>query len=122
MPGKNNTNNGQDAVFLTNTALRSRLRHKVLTRSRALSLPENTASDSHATKFVDIFDDFWKKRTQLYLIVLQVSLCRKARKLRQFGKIRIVLVWHQSMPRISILSTFPSKIGNISSISSLVSP
>ena len=50
MPGKNNTNNGQDAVFLTNTALRSRLRHKVLTRSRALSLPENTASDSQATK------------------------------------------------------------------------
>ena len=50
MPGKNNTNRGQDAVFLTNTALRSRLRHKVLTRSRALSLPENTASDSQATK------------------------------------------------------------------------
>lgn len=50
MPGKNNTNNGQDAVFLTNTALRSRLRRKVLTRSRALSLPENTASDSQATK------------------------------------------------------------------------
>ena len=50
MPGKNNTNRGQDAVFLTNTALRSRLRRKVLTRSRALSLPENTASDSQATK------------------------------------------------------------------------
>ena len=28
----------------------TRLRHKVLTRSRALSLPENTASDSRATK------------------------------------------------------------------------
>ena len=50
MPDKNNTNRGQDVVFLTNTALRSRLRHKVLTRSRALSLPENTASDSRATK------------------------------------------------------------------------
>ena len=50
MPDKNNTNRGQDVVFLTNTALRSRLRHKVLTRSRALSLPENTASDSQATK------------------------------------------------------------------------
>ena len=50
MPGKNNTNRGQDAVFLTNTALRSRLRRKVLTRSCALSLPENTASDSHTTK------------------------------------------------------------------------
>ena len=94
MPGKNNTNRGQDAVFLTNTALRSRLRRKVLTRSRALSLPENTASDSHTTKFVDIFDDFWKKRTQLYLIVLQVSLCRKARKLRRFGKACITLAWH----------------------------
>ena len=50
MPDKNNTNRGQDVVFLTNTALHSRLRHKVLTRSRALSLPENTASDSRATK------------------------------------------------------------------------
>lgn len=28
MPDKNNTNRGQDVVFLTNTALRSRLRHK----------------------------------------------------------------------------------------------
>ena len=50
MPSKSNINRGQDVVFLTNTALRSRLRHKVLTRSRALSLPENTASDSHTTK------------------------------------------------------------------------
>ena len=50
MPDKNNTNRGQDVVFLTNTALRSRLRRKVLTRSRALSLPENTASASQATK------------------------------------------------------------------------
>ena len=94
MPDKNNTNRGQDVVFLTNTALRSRLRHKVLTRSRALSLPENTASDSHATKFVDIFDDFWEKRTQLYFIVLQVSFCQKARKLRQFGKACIIFVRH----------------------------
>ena len=50
MPGKSNINRGQDVVFLTNTALRSRLIHQVLTRSRALSLPENTASDSQATK------------------------------------------------------------------------
>ena len=91
MPDKNNTNRGQDVVFLTNTALRSRLRHKVLTRSRALSLPENTASDSR-DQIVDIFDEFWEKRTQLYFTVLQASFCQKARRLRRFGKVCIILV------------------------------
>ena len=69
MPDKINKNRGLDVVFLTTTSLRSRLRHRVLTRSRALSLSKNTPSDSHTTKFVDIFDDFWEKRTQLYFML-----------------------------------------------------
>ena len=52
-------NDCEDSRFLLPTENRTavntarfptRLRHKVLTRSRALSLPENTASDSRATK------------------------------------------------------------------------
>ena len=94
MPGKNNTNRGQDAVFLTNTALRSRLRHKVLTRSRALSLPENTASDSQATKPPIFPMIFGKNERSCTLSVLQASFCQKARKLRRFGKACITLAWH----------------------------
>ena len=50
MPDKNNTNRGSIAVFLTNTSLHSRLRHKVLTHSCALSLPKNSVLNSQATK------------------------------------------------------------------------
>ena len=66
MPSKSNTNRGQDVVFLTNTALRSRLRHKVLTRSRALSSPKISPSDLPATKmpiFPMIFGKGERRRT-----------------------------------------------------------
>ena len=36
----------------------------------------------------------------MYFIVLQVSFCQKARKLRRFGKVCIILVWHGSIDAI----------------------
>ena len=66
MPDKNNTNRGSNAVFLTNTSLHSRLRHKVLTHSCALSLPKNSVLNSQATKtsiFPMIFGKGERRRT-----------------------------------------------------------
>ena len=72
-------------MFLTNTALRSRLIGKVLSRSRALSYSKNTTENLFTTENAEISDDFWKRRTRLYFSYYKRAFFIKALKYRRFG-------------------------------------
>ena len=93
MPDKNNTNRGSNAVFLTNTSLHSRLRHKVLTHSCALSLPKNSVLNSQATK-TSIFPMIFGKNKRSCTCCTTSEFLPKGAKIATFGKASIILVWH----------------------------
>ena len=44
------------------------------------------------------------------LDVLQTRICQKARKLRRFGKVRFILVWHRSRIKRNYILTNPTDI------------
>ena len=119
MPGKNNTNRGQDAVFLTNTALRSRLRHKVLTRSRALSLPENTASDSQATKSSIFPMIFGKNERSCTLPYYKRVFAKRRGNCGDLARL-VLLLPGISVESIAIIAYFVNRISKIVALKSVV--
>ena len=84
MPTVNNTNLGFTPCFWLILRYAHGLYGKVLSRSRALSYSKTTTENLFTTENAEISDDFWKRRTQLYFLVLQASIFHKSVEISAF--------------------------------------
>ena len=85
MPTDNNTTLGFTPCFWLILRYAHGLYDKVLSRSRALSYSKNTTENLFTTENAEISDDFWKRRTRLYISYYKRAFFIKAPKYRRFG-------------------------------------